>query len=67
MKTRRRDVVLGATAAIAAAGSLPAPAIAQGVKELRMVTSWTVELQPGWGESADRLAQSLQCRTTGSR
>jgi TRAP-type mannitol/chloroaromatic compound transport system substrate-binding protein len=48
----------GATAVGAAAG-LPRPAIAQGVKELNMVTSWTKELQPGWGESADRLARSI--------
>ena len=33
MKTRRRNVLLGATA-IAAAGSLPMPAIAQGIKDL---------------------------------
>ena len=38
---------------------LPRPAIAQGIKELKMATSWTTELQPGWGESADRLAQSI--------
>jgi len=58
MTMRRRQVLLGAAVA-AAAGCLPAPAIAQGMKELKMVTSWTVELQPGWGESADRLAQSI--------
>ena len=38
MKTRRRNVLLGASAVVAA-GSLPAPAIAQGIKELKMVTS----------------------------
>jgi TRAP-type mannitol/chloroaromatic compound transport system substrate-binding protein len=58
MMMRRRSVLLGATATVAA-GNLPLPAIAQGIKELRMVTSWTKELQPGWGESADRLAQSI--------
>jgi hypothetical protein len=34
MKTRRRHVLLGATAALAAAGSLPNPS------ELTMATSW---------------------------
>jgi TRAP-type mannitol/chloroaromatic compound transport system substrate-binding protein len=65
MTTRRRNVLLGGTAAAAAAGSLPLPAIAQGVKELRVVTSWTIELQQGWGESADRLAQSITSMSDG--
>ena len=59
MTTRRRNVLLGATAAVVVGGSLPVPAIAQGLKELKMATSWTTELQPGWGESADRLSQSI--------
>src|SRR4029077_17945191 len=59
MTARRRDLLLGATAVIGAAGNLPAPAIAQGIRELKIATSWTTELQPGWGESADRLAQSI--------
>ena len=59
MKIRRRAVLLGATGAVVAAGGLPRPAIAQGIKELKVVTSWTIELQPGWGESADRLAHSI--------
>ena len=49
MTTRRGNVLLGATAAVAVGGSLPVPAIAQGLKELKMATSWTTELQPGWG------------------
>jgi len=40
MKTRRRNMLLGAAVMIGAADSLPAPAIAQGVKELKLVTSW---------------------------
>jgi TRAP-type mannitol/chloroaromatic compound transport system substrate-binding protein len=52
-------MLLWGTAAVATAGSLPAPAIAQGIRELKIATSWTTELQPGWGESADRLAQSI--------
>src|SRR6266481_5391623 len=65
MKRRRRDVLLGATAAVAAAGSLPAPAIAQGIKQLKMVTSWTKELQPVWGDSADRLARAIAAMSDG--
>jgi TRAP-type mannitol/chloroaromatic compound transport system substrate-binding protein len=56
---RRRAVLLGAAGAAVVAGGLPRPAIAQGIKEVKMVTSWSIELQPGWGESADRLAQSI--------
>jgi TRAP-type mannitol/chloroaromatic compound transport system substrate-binding protein len=58
MTTRRREVLLGATA-IAAAGGLPAPAIAQGVKELKMVTGWSPEKMTGLQTSAERLAQSI--------
>jgi TRAP-type mannitol/chloroaromatic compound transport system substrate-binding protein len=65
MKLWRRDMMLRMTAGVAAASSLPAPAIAQGVKELKMVTSWSKELQPGWGESADRLAQSITAMSDG--
>jgi TRAP-type mannitol/chloroaromatic compound transport system substrate-binding protein len=63
MKTRRRNVLLGATA-IAAAVSLPAPAIAQGVKELKMVTSYP-EGMPGLDNSARRLAQSITAISDG--
>jgi TRAP-type mannitol/chloroaromatic compound transport system substrate-binding protein len=58
MKTRRREMLLGATAAVAAPGNLPAPAIAQGMKELKMVTSWP-ENSPGYQSSAERLARSI--------
>jgi TRAP-type mannitol/chloroaromatic compound transport system substrate-binding protein len=58
MRIPRREMLGWGTAAIAT-GSLPVPAVAQGVKELKIATSWTAELQPGWGESADRLAQSI--------
>ena len=42
---KRRRFIKGAaggavTAAAAAASSLPAPAIAQGIRELKMVTTW---------------------------
>jgi TRAP-type mannitol/chloroaromatic compound transport system substrate-binding protein len=65
MTTRRREMLLGA-AAVAAVGGPPTPALARGIKELKMVTSWTVELQPGWGESADRLARSITAISDGT-
>ena len=64
MTRRRRDVLLGATAAIAAVRSLPAPAIAQGIKELKMVTSWPKN-SPGLQTSAERLAQSVTALSDG--
>jgi TRAP-type mannitol/chloroaromatic compound transport system substrate-binding protein len=65
MKRRRREVLLGATGAVvAAAATLPAPAIAQGIKELKLVTSWPENL-PGSGVSAARLAQSITAVSDG--
>ena len=63
MKTRRRQLLLR-TSAIATAASLPAPAIAQGIKELKMVTDWPknmVGLQTG----AERLARSITAMSAG--
>ena len=64
MRRRRRDVLLGATAAVVAAGSLPAPAIAQGIKELKLVTSWPAG-SIGLQTSAERLAQSITAMSGG--
>src|SRR5208282_38373 len=64
MKTRRREVLLGATAAAVAAGRFPAPAIAQGIKELKMVTSWPKGM-PGLDTSAERLARSITVLSDG--
>jgi TRAP-type mannitol/chloroaromatic compound transport system substrate-binding protein len=55
---RRRDLLFGATTAVAVAASLPAPSIAQGRRELTMVTAWSAG-SPGWWDSAVRLAQSI--------
>jgi TRAP-type mannitol/chloroaromatic compound transport system substrate-binding protein len=63
IRTRRRNVLLGATAAVAA-GSLPAPAIAQGIRELKMVTGWA-ESSPGQQASAERLARSITAMSGG--
>jgi TRAP-type mannitol/chloroaromatic compound transport system substrate-binding protein len=60
----RRELLLGATAVVAATGTLPAPAIAQGIKELRMVTSWP-ENSPGLQTSAERLARSISALSGG--
>jgi TRAP-type mannitol/chloroaromatic compound transport system substrate-binding protein len=64
MKTRRRDMLLTATAAVAAAGLFPAPAIAQGIKVLKMVTSWPKNL-PGLQTGAERLAESITALSDG--
>jgi TRAP-type mannitol/chloroaromatic compound transport system substrate-binding protein len=63
MTTRRRQVLLGATAA-AGASCLPAPAIAQGIKELRLVSAYPKDL-PGSGTSPERLAQSIAAMSDG--
>ena len=57
---RRRDVLAGAGSALAgvASASFPAPAIAQGVRQLTMVTDWT-ETMPGLLPSARRLARTI--------
>jgi TRAP-type mannitol/chloroaromatic compound transport system substrate-binding protein len=63
MKLRRRDMVLGTTA-VAAAGSMPAPAIAQGIKELKLVTTWPKGSR-GLDTSVQRLAQSITAISDG--
>ena len=64
MTPRRREVMLGATAAIGTLGSLPAPAIAQGIKEFKLVTAYPRDL-PGSGASPERLAQSITAMSDG--
>ena len=63
MRARRRDVLLGATT-LAAAGSLPMPAIAQGIKEFKLVTAYPREL-PGTGATPERFAQSIAAMSDG--
>ncbi len=48
---------VGAGAA-AAASTLPKPAISQGIKEIRLVTTWPKNF-PGLGTGAERLAQRI--------
>jgi TRAP-type mannitol/chloroaromatic compound transport system substrate-binding protein len=54
----------GTAAAATAAGGLPAPAISQGYRELKMVTSWPKN-SPGLQTSAERLAQSITALSDG--
>ena len=64
MKIRRRKVLVGATAAIGTGGSLPAPAIAQDIKEFKLVTGYPRDL-PGSGATPERLAQSVAAMSDG--
>ena len=62
---RRRDILAGAgSLATAATLSFPTPAIAQGIRELKMVTDWP-ENMPGLLPSARRLAQTITDGTGG--
>src|SRR5215471_10857374 len=61
---RRRDVLAGAgSLATGAAFSFPAPAIAQGLRQLKMVTDWPEG--PGFYPSAVRFAQTVEAATGG--
>ena len=64
MKTRRREMLVGAASAVASAASLPAPAIAQGIKEFKLVTAYPREL-PGTGATPERFAQSIAAMSDG--
>ena len=62
---RRRDILTGAgSLATGAALSFPAPAIAQGLRQLKMVTDWP-EGTPGLHTSAVRFAQTIGAATGG--
>jgi TRAP-type mannitol/chloroaromatic compound transport system substrate-binding protein len=62
---RRRDVLAGAGSLAAGATlSFPAPAIAQGIRQLKMVTDWPQDL-PGLQTSAARFAQTIDVATGG--
>lgn len=54
---RRRDILAGAGLAAVAPFSFPAPAIAQGIRQLTMVTDWPEG--PGVLPSARRLARTI--------
>jgi TRAP-type mannitol/chloroaromatic compound transport system substrate-binding protein len=62
---RRRDILAGAgTLATGAGSTFAAPAIAQGLRQLKMVTDWP-EGSPGLQSSAVHLAQTIGIATGG--
>ena len=62
---RRRDILAGAGSLAAGATlSFPTPAIAQGIRQLKLVTDWP-EGSPGLQSSAVRLAQTIGVATGG--
>jgi TRAP-type mannitol/chloroaromatic compound transport system substrate-binding protein len=62
---RRRDILAGAgSLATGAALSFPTPAIAQGIRQLKMVTDWPEDM-PGLQSSAVRFAQTVGAATGG--
>src|SRR6476659_929819 len=62
---RRRDILAGAGSLAAGATlSFPAPALAQGIRQLKMVTDWP-EALPGFHPSSIRLAQTIGAATGG--
>jgi len=58
---RRRDILTGAGATTL---TFPAPAIAQGIRQLKMVTDWP-DGTPGLHTSAVRFAQTVDIATSG--
>jgi TRAP-type mannitol/chloroaromatic compound transport system substrate-binding protein len=65
MTMRRRHLLLSAAASVTAAGGLSRPAIAQGLRELKLATSWTPERMTGLQSSAERLARSITALSEG--
>jgi TRAP-type mannitol/chloroaromatic compound transport system substrate-binding protein len=66
---KRRDFVRavgagGTLVGAAAASSFPAPALAQGIKQFKMVTTWPKNF-PGLGTGAERLAQRITTMSEG--
>jgi TRAP-type mannitol/chloroaromatic compound transport system substrate-binding protein len=62
---RRRDVIAGAgSLAAGATVGFPAPAIAQDIRQLKMVTDWPAGL-PGLQGSADRFAKAIGAASGG--
>src|SRR5262249_59665785 len=61
----RRSFSTGAGVAASGAATFPAPAIAQSIRELKIVTSWPKGL-PGLGTSAERLGHGIT-EVTGGR
>src|SRR5436309_6218589 len=62
-RNSRRDI-LASAGSLAAGAALAAPAIAQGIRQLKMVTDWP-EALPGLHTSAVRFAQTIGAATGG--
>src|SRR5215831_2081422 len=60
----RRGFLTRAGVVAGVAATFPAPVIAQGARELKMVTSWPKGL-PGLGTSAERLGRAITAITNG--
>jgi TRAP-type mannitol/chloroaromatic compound transport system substrate-binding protein len=60
---RRRDILAGA-GSLATGASFPAPAISQGIRQLKMVTDWPEDM-PGLQTSAVRFAHTVGAATGG--
>jgi TRAP-type mannitol/chloroaromatic compound transport system substrate-binding protein len=60
----RRSFLTQSGAVAGVAAGFPAPAIAQGNRELKLVTSWPKGL-PGLGASAERLGRAITTITGG--
>jgi len=58
----RRGMMLRGGAIAGAAAAFPAPAISQGILELKMATSWPKDL-PGLSSSAERIGQAITAQT----
>ena len=61
---KRRAVLVGAGSLASGALTLPAPSIAQGIRQLKMVTDWPAG-SPGLQSSAERLAQRIGSASSG--
>jgi TRAP-type mannitol/chloroaromatic compound transport system substrate-binding protein len=62
---RRRDILASVGSLATAAGSsFASPAIAQGIRQLKMVTDWP-ETLPGFHPSSVRLARTIEAATGG--
>jgi TRAP-type mannitol/chloroaromatic compound transport system substrate-binding protein len=60
----RRHLLVSGGVAAGISAALSAPSIAQGVRELKLVTSWPKGL-PGLGTSAERMGQSITAASGG--
>src|SRR5262245_28918264 len=60
---RRRDVLTG-VGSLAVGASFPAPAISQGVRQLKLVTDWPADM-PGLQTSAVRIARTIEQASAG--